>query len=481
MTAGEGAEDRRRRRADAEENVARILEAATELLASDPDTSIDEIAAAAGVARVTVYRHFSSRQRLVEAVHHRTREASDANQSDALRPPGQLGGAVVLHVADVLNKVPPHLLGEQIVAEAQRLAGVSSVAVYLVDLEGECLLRLAGSAEFPPEIPAPLAVGPEIPREGLLDLAQTIEDQLPGCVVAPLRLRGRAVGALLAVDAPEGALADLAREAAAAIELAGAYTDVFDATRRHRETSAAAEIQQNLLPPRLVRISGGSLAGNVLPGYEIGGDWFDYVENRTGAWIGIGDAHGTGTSAAALSAVALGAFRAKRRIDASLPETIAAMHQTMRETKVADREVRALIGRWHAPSSIFRWISAGDHRPLLIDVDGGLHQLGEESSPALGSAADELDLAPHQARVGPGARLLLLSDGVLHRQGDGGPLGVDGIHRAVNQVPGGSAAATLRAIQHLLYQASEDVLEDDATIVVLAAARGRPRRSPATR
>jgi serine phosphatase RsbU (regulator of sigma subunit) len=65
-----------------------------------------------------------------------------------------------------------------------------------------------------------------------------------------------------------------------------------------RPTTPAAEIQQNLLPPRLVRISGASVAGNVLPGYDIGGDWFDYAENPDGTWIGIADAEGTGPRAA---------------------------------------------------------------------------------------------------------------------------------------------------------------------------------------
>lgn len=42
----------------------------------------------------------------------------------------------MLDVTEVLGKVPPHLLGEQIVAEAQRLAGVRSVALYLIDIDG---------------------------------------------------------------------------------------------------------------------------------------------------------------------------------------------------------------------------------------------------------------------------------------------------------------------------------------------------------
>ena len=149
-------------------------------------------------------------------------DAADANEHDALRPAGELdsGGPSPLDVADVLNKVPPHLLGEQIVAEAQRIAGVSSVALYLVDIDGSRLLRTAGSAEFPEELAAPLAVGPEIPRAGIPGLRRLIEQELPGSVPAPLYLRGRAIGLLLAVRSPQEPLAQLARQAAAALELA---------------------------------------------------------------------------------------------------------------------------------------------------------------------------------------------------------------------------------------------------------------------
>ena len=160
----------------------------------------------------------------------------------------------------------------------------------------------------------------------MVALRRQIADELPGSVLAPLSLRGRTLGILLAVDAPEHALVALARQAAASLALADAYTDVFDIARRRKETSPAAEIQQNLLPPRIARITGALVAGNVLPGYEIGGDWFDYVENRDGAWLGVADSMGSGTTAAALGAVALGAFRAKRKVTADLVETVLAIH-----------------------------------------------------------------------------------------------------------------------------------------------------------
>jgi serine phosphatase RsbU (regulator of sigma subunit) len=459
----------RRRRADAEQNYGRIVETAARLLSEDPDVSLDAIAAAAGVGRATVYRHFHGRREIVTVARRHAQDTLDANEHDTLRPAGEhdSGGSVALDVADVLNRVPAHLLGEQIVAEAQRIAGVSSVALYLVDIDGSRLLRTAGSAEFPDELAAPLAVGPEIPRAGIPGLRRLIEQQLPGSVPAPLYLRGRAIGLLLAVRSPREPLAQLARQAAAALELAGAYTDVFDVARRRKHASAAAEVQQATLPPRIARISGATLAGNVLPSYEVGGDWFDYVENPAGTWLGIADAIGNGAAAAALGAIALGAFRASRRSDEDLSRIVASMHETLAHVGGADDSVAVTIARWHGASSSLAWISCGNPRPMRIDATGGLEVLGGQSPP-LGTPEAHA-FAVEQIRVLPGERIVLASDGVIGRRTrDSTPLGTDGVRQAALSVAPTSAAETVKAIEDAVLHASSEPLEDDATLIVLA-------------
>ncbi|OHV64539.1 TetR/AcrR family transcriptional regulator [Pseudofrankia sp. BMG5.36] len=62
----------RARRADARRNVEAILDAATRSLRRNPDVSIADIAAEAGVGRITLYGHFKTRADLVEAVLART-------------------------------------------------------------------------------------------------------------------------------------------------------------------------------------------------------------------------------------------------------------------------------------------------------------------------------------------------------------------------------------------------------------------------
>ncbi|HWT24706.1 MAG TPA: TetR family transcriptional regulator, partial [Solirubrobacteraceae bacterium] len=304
-------------RSDAAARRQRILDAAT-ALSGDRRVSMIEIAAAAGVGRSTLYRHFPTREALDRALAERPpRVRADVPAAPQGRvatlpfqSPGQLGRdrPLALEVTRVLDEVPPHLVADQLVAEARRAAGVA-VALYVVDIDGSHLLRLAGSDEFPERLDAPPALGPEIVPEGLPAFYARLRERLPGCVAEPLWLRGRVTGLLLCIGTPVSSLEDIARQGAAAIELANDYTDAIEAARRRKPTTPAAEIQQNLFPPRVARIAGGQLAGALLPSYEVGGDWFDFVENRDGAWLAIADAADTGPTAAGLGAAALGALR----------------------------------------------------------------------------------------------------------------------------------------------------------------------------
>jgi serine phosphatase RsbU (regulator of sigma subunit) len=477
---GETAADREQAltRADAVASRERILEAAA-ALAGDRRISMVEVAAAAGVGRSTLYRHFPSRQALERAVQQRTSDPlaeatgpTDRVATMPFRAPGQLGRErpLPLEVTHVLDEVPPHLVPDQLVAEARRAAGVP-VALYVVDIDGSQLVRLAGSEDFPAELDAPPALGPEIVPEGLPAFQIRLRQRLPGCVTEPLWLRGRVTGLLLCVGTPVTPLEDIAKQGAAALELANDYTDFVEATRRRKETTPAAEIQQNLFPPRIARIGGAQLAGGLLPTYEVGGDWFDFVENRDGAWLAIADASGNGPTAAGLGASALGALRAARRSGHDLEQALEAMHTTVRRLGNPEFHVTALVARWRAATATLTWVNCGHPHAYMVDANGNVDELEGPDHPALGVGDDEQSFETTERRLNSDERLILVTDGITERRTQGGGrFGIEGIRRAVEEVENPTAAATAMAILQSVTNCWREPLEDDGTVVVLCVA-----------
>jgi serine phosphatase RsbU (regulator of sigma subunit) len=458
------------RRADAAENRERILDAAAPLRGERRLTML-EIAAAAGVGRSTVYRHFSNKAAIMRALDERGdrggRVPTGHMAGLAFRAPGRLGRShLPLEVTHVLDEVPPHLIADQLVAEARRAGGVP-VALYVVDIDGSQLVRLAGTEDFPDELEAPPALGPEIVPEGLPRYRARLRTVLPGCTLEPLWLRGRVTGLLLCIGTPVDDLADIAKQGAAALELANDYTDVIEAARRRKPPTPAAEIQQNLFPPRIARITGAQLAGGLLPTYDVGGDWFDFVENRDGAWLAIGDASGNGPTAAGLGAAALGALRAARRSGRDLGEALEWMDETVRRHQT-DNEVRALIGRWQAATGSFTYARCGHATACVATADGDLDLLDGDDHAPLGGGKPGRTFTTTRRALASGERLILVTDGITERRTESGVFGVDGIRSALADVETPTAAATAMAILNAVTRCWREPLEDDGTVVVLA-------------
>src|SRR5216683_4369090 len=91
-------------RADAQRNYTRLLDAATAAFLEHgaDDVSLEEIARRAGVGIGTLYRHFPTRQALLEAVYRDQVEALRARADELLRsvPPG---AALVTWLGDLLE------------------------------------------------------------------------------------------------------------------------------------------------------------------------------------------------------------------------------------------------------------------------------------------------------------------------------------------------------------------------------------------
>ncbi|GIJ12085.1 TetR/AcrR family transcriptional regulator [Micromonospora andamanensis] len=125
-----------RRRADAERSIARIVTAARVSLSRNPDATVDDIAKAAGVGRMTLYGHFRTRSELVERALVDALEAGDKVLADV-----DLGGDARKAMARLLAS------SWQLVAEsAALLTAAQSVlpAGRLQDLHSDAAERVEG-------------------------------------------------------------------------------------------------------------------------------------------------------------------------------------------------------------------------------------------------------------------------------------------------------------------------------------------------
>jgi serine phosphatase RsbU (regulator of sigma subunit) len=454
------------RRADALRNRERILDAAERLLEQSPSATLADIAAAAGVSRSTLHRRFADRDALLSAVGDRPQDVDLAGREGHL-PTGRLGRerAVALDAIQVFDVVPPAVLAEQLVAEAQRIANVP-VSLYVLDIDGTHLLHMAGPKRLGLRLEAPLAIGPELDADGLSDLRRHLA-RFRGARVFPLWLRGRATGALITHGAPREPLTELARQAAAAVTLADRYTDAFARAQRRKQPKAAAEIQQSLLPPRVARVTGGEVAGNVLPSYEVAGDWFDVIENAEGIWITVADGLGGTTRSAASSAVALGALRASRRSGATIGEALVVMHQTLREMPGPRAEMTAMAACFDPATGKLRVANCGHVPPVILRSGADPERLEFPKTHGLGGRASAKP-SERTAFLGAGDRLLMFSDGVVDCGEGKACLGVDGAVAAALRSERATAADTVREVHRAVLDASEDELTDDATAVCLS-------------
>ena len=358
-------------------------------------------------------------------------------------------------------------LGERLVSEAQRIARCR-VALYVVDINGSALRRAGGEIDAPKFLSIGLGVGPEIPADHAAGLQARVRAQAPGVVVVPLWLRSRTLAALLCEGEPEGSLDHLIEHAAAAIELADNYTDVFDVARRSHDATPAAELQQDLLPPRIAYVEGAELAATLLPAYDVGGDWFDHAGDAEGAWFAVADAVGKGPRAAALSALALGAYRAGRRRGRSLQEVAVGIARIVGQVSEGSAYITAVLGRWHAPDRTFSWVRCGHPLPAIWRPDGTLEELDDVDGLPLGVGSPEDAYQVGTRRLEPGERLLIYSDGVSERRTPDGRFGLEGVQRALVTAPSRSASSAAASITAHVLAASQGDLRDDATVLVLA-------------
>ncbi len=188
-----------------------------------------------------------------------------------------------------------------------------------------------------------------------------------------------------------------------------------DQARAAAELSAAREIQQRLVPAVLPSVAGCRIEAAYLPAQEVGGDFYQVVEQPEGSTlIVIGDVSGKGLKAAMTGTLAIGAFRTLAAEGLGPAPLLSRLNRQMAQAQ-NDGFITCLCLRMHRDGAV-TMANAGHLSP---------YHNGEEVAldPALPlGLSHDVTYAETTLQLVPGDTLTLLSDGVVEAMSANGQL-----------------------------------------------------------
>jgi serine phosphatase RsbU (regulator of sigma subunit) len=237
------------------------------------------------------------------------------------------------------------------------------------------------------------------------------------------------------------------------------------------ELALAARMQQSLLPPT-PRVAGLEIAGAMSAATQVGGDYYDVLPARDGAWIAIGDVSGHGFNTGVVTLLAQSAISSvtRSRPDARPSEILGIVNFVLHDL------VRVRLGlRDHMTLTLLRYRNdgtvefAGAHQEIIVRATDGTLRTIETPGPWLGIVPD---IGPHlvdgRFQLAAGETIVLFTDGVVEaRLAAGDMFGIDRLLAAMTELPHDAAPQAVRDAVLARVQATTPRLDDDATVLAI--------------
>jgi sigma-B regulation protein RsbU (phosphoserine phosphatase) len=263
-------------------------------------------------------------------------------------------------------------------------------------------------------------------------------------------------------------LTTLASVAAIRVENARLTEEQMERERLEREQQVASEIQQRFLPATAPIVPGYELQGISFPCYEIGGDYYDFIQREDGRLVvALGDVSGKGTAAALLMSSLHAAVHAQADIHDSLVKTISAVNRYLVDSIPANRFVTLFYAELDPQNGSLSFLNAGHNPPLIVHTGGTMEQLASGGLP-LGIMTNA-DFREGRTKLYPGDVLVIYSDGVSEATNPNGEeFGPTRLYEVVARNMEASAGGIRDRIESALTKFCQGTpAADDITLVIV--------------
>jgi len=233
-----------------------------------------------------------------------------------------------------------------------------------------------------------------------------------------------------------------------------------------RQLHLAADVQRRMLPAETPRLAGFDIAARYVPSYELGGDFYDFIDLGDNLGITIGDVVGKGIAASLLMASVRASVRAYAQDVYDLDEIIARVNVALSRDTLPNEFATIWYGTIDPRTGRLTYCNAGHEPPLLLR-DGEVFAL-DTGGMIVGVDPDE-SYEKGLWDLHPGDLLLLYTDGLPDAMDDQGRrFGRDVQERLLRECRGMHAHA---ALDHILKAQRKHTgsrrPHDDTTLVVV--------------
>ncbi len=241
------------------------------------------------------------------------------------------------------------------------------------------------------------------------------ESELLGLLYLDSRLKA---GSLTQID--NDLLRTIATDAAALIDNAQLALAEERERLYRKELSIAAEIQRGLMTARIPTLPWAQVAARSIPCREVGGDFFDIVEEDGVLSVVVADISGKGISAALLASTLQGLIYSQLVARQSLTVIAEVVNRYICSKNIQKYATMTILRL--DPSGHLDYINCGHVPPFVYG--NGCSRLPESNLPV--GLIENATFQPGTLRLRPGDRALIVTDGVTEAQTpDGGFYGED--------------------------------------------------------
>jgi len=257
--------------------------------------------------------------------------------------------------------------------------------------------------------------------------------QIHSLLIVPMRFGNKVLGVLAVANRTDetpfasgdlSLLQAMADQASVPIHYAGLRAALEEKKQIDRDLRVARKIQASLLPQKLPRFQGVEFAAYNLPAFDIGGDYYDFIEiDDEHLGIAIADVSGKGIGGAMMMAVCQGVLRTRAAQEQSPARMLCELNRVLSANLAEDMFITMLYVVLNTRTRKLKFARAGHERPLICRNCN--RQRNAEPLDAPGIAIGLVDAEVFDAAISDVSFQL--------ESGDGFIVYTDGITEALNE------------------------------------------------